>query len=288
MKYLFNRKPKQLILANFQSPTLKQNDITDDGIVKEGLLFYEGSHKCNKGNHWTVSPEQLTEIAENTNREIGKKGALGVFLNHQETPENHVGYVGGHIECRPIDKIDIEKKPELKSLEGQYGLFCDRIQIKDPNMVEKLKHGLAKTISCTIDFGANVMKSLSVVGTPALPYAAMFSEDSSSVTYSEALKISQHRKTEKEELIKKFELLCNVLSNIRDMDESYLQNRSKEEMYSYALSEFGEDILNELGCNEQTESMAFNPAHQSQMASTGMGAKGFSMDEVERSLFHRF
>jgi hypothetical protein len=253
----YNQKTLANIEVSFNDPQMV------DGMIKKGLLFYEGEHRCNKNNTWVVSPEDIMEIAENTNRALEQQ-PISVFLNHQDTPENHVGYVTGRLISRQINPLDVEKKPELAPLLGKYALFCDEIEIRDSNIINKLKQNLAKSVSCTIDFGHNVLKSLSLVGMGALPYAAMFSSPNiplSTISYNEAIAANNNRDNQSEKLRRKFDIFCELLERVRDMDESLLQDKNREELYTAIIGEFSQDILQELECITHTGQTTKNPTN---------------------------
>jgi hypothetical protein len=220
------------------------SDIENSGLVKSGLLFYEGKHKDNKGREWVVPPDMIEEIVNNTNQKL-EEANLNVFLEHSKTSKDHIGEIVGNVEARPITKTDVVKNPKLKNLVGRLGIFSSGIEIREPEIIDKLKKGLGKSVSCGIDFASNVIRELSLVGIGSLPGAALFSLNRST-SLNEYLQNKSQQDNQVEELHALLDDLYQVILNINNLSDSELEFKNREYYYVNVINEFTEHLQNKL------------------------------------------
>lgn len=219
----------------------------DNSLVKSGLLFYDSEgeeHKDSKGNSWNVDKDQIKEIVENTNKHL-QLTDIPVFTEHNKTIDAQVGCIASGLEAREISDEDVTNNPKLQPLLGKLGIFCDSIEIKDDNLINKLNKGIGKGISIGIDFAKNVIRELSFVGLPALAGATVFKSDknmttnfNTGITLSEVLENKQALTENREEAHDLLDSLFDVINNINALSDEELQGQDRSAFYENAIQEY--------------------------------------------------
>jgi hypothetical protein len=273
-------------------------------LVQSGLIFYESDdvgHKDSKGRTWIVTADDIQEIVENTN-EFLEESDISIFKEHQKDIDSAVGIIDEPLEARIINEYDVAQKPKLKNLIGRYGIFCNAAKIKDPAVIQKLKNGIGKTVSCGVDFAQNVIRELSLVGIGALSQATLFSRRKeqlahfmSALTLSDALAESAELDGMREEGHKLLDTLYDVVDNITNLSDQELQGQSREIYYQQVLNEFQEtlpeylplqrDADYEQEMQQQMQTPINQPpspmAYQGRFSQNDQVLAAFTMDEIE-------
>lgn len=190
-----------------------QGDEFGDDLKGCGLLFYEGTHHCSRGNTYELDRQDLLNLANNTNKIIREKGCIMLFPEHQDSLDNVLGFIRGNFFVDNIDDKYISRKPELESIRGRAGLFAREITITNPEFSSKPGH----PVSCTLDVENQKIKSLSLVKKPALGYAALFSKHQGhgAIDYREAIEGCEKQEKLTEELHRRFQIFLETIWNIQ-------------------------------------------------------------------------
>lgn len=284
----------------------------DDGLVKSGLLFYDSEgeiHTDSKGNKWSVTKDQIQEIVDNTNSFLSTSD-IPVFKEHNKTVDNQVGKISDILEAREIDDEDIELNPKLAPLKGKLGIFCDTIEIKDDDLINKISKGLGKGISIGIDFAKNIIRELSFVGIPALAGASVFKSNNNMVNFNTGLTLGevvqskndlQENREEAHELL---DAVFEAINNINSLSDGELQGQPRDVLYQNVLEEYMQMIPDTLpmalqdqygaGGQYQQPDMAPQGYGQGAMTPTNQGQYGyysdlsvFTMDGMDRAMRRR-
>lgn len=220
-------------------------------IIKEGLIFYsteEGKpHVDSRKNKHSFSPEKIIELVENTNKHFNISDCgIPVLTEHKKDINNVVGFIESPMEARVIDETYTKGNPKLKHLLGRVGVFVKDVCIKVPEIVDKMRRGLAKTVSAGIDLDSFSIKELSLVALPAIPNATLFSyhankdskkpnmkkiknknllvskgyskESNYALSLEEALNTSQSIEEQREEAMKVFTAFLEVVEDANEID----------------------------------------------------------------------
>lgn len=220
-------------------------------IIKEGLIFYsteEGKpHIDSRKNKHNFSPEKILELVENTNKHFNISDCgIPVLTEHKKDINNVVGFIESPMEARVIDETYTKGNPKLKHLLGRVGVFVKDVCIKVPEIVDKMRRGLAKTVSAGIDLDSFSIKELSLVALPAIPNATLFSyhankeakkpnmkkiknknllvskgyskESNYALSLEEALNTSQSIEEQREEAMKVFTAFLEVVEDANEID----------------------------------------------------------------------
>lgn len=236
-----------------------------NSLTKEGLIFYSTEdgkpHIDSRKKAHNFSPDKIYELVSNTNKhfdmsEIG----IPVLTEHQKNINNVVGFIESPVEARVIDETYTKGNPKLKHLLGRVGVFVKDVVIKTPEIIDRMKRGLAKTVSAGIDLDSFSIKELSLVALPAIPNATLYSYHGSKSTpnmkkiknknlliakgitntsnyalsLEEALNESQSIEEQREEAMKIFSAFLKVVEDANQMDE--------EEMSSMGIQDPSEPI----------------------------------------------
>lgn len=235
-----------------------------DTLTKEGLIFYstlkDSPHVDSRRVKHEFSPDKIYELVENTNRhfdtsEIG----IPVLTEHKKDINNVVGFIESPVEARVIDEGYTKGNPKLKHLVGRVGVFVKDVIIRTPEIIDKMRKGLARTVSAGIDLDTFSIKELSLVALPAIPNATLFSyhgnkslpnmkkvknkqlliakgynESNYALSIDEAMAASQTIEQQREEAHKLFDAFLEVIEDANEIDE--------EEMASMGIQDPSEII----------------------------------------------
>lgn len=232
-------------------------------VIKEGLLFYASDgnnpHIDSKGNAWTVTGDQLKQIARNTNERL-KTRVINVYKEHQTNVDNLIGELKG-VYTKIIGKEEIARNPAWSELEGRVGLFAKEVVIKDRTLAQKVKDKVAKFVSCGINFSKNIMTELSLVAEPALVHSALFKahkEDevnpeqvqkdinSQALTFDDAMSKAANKESNRTKLNNLSEIFLNILENIDNVSSEHYGLNSKDQLLNKALTDYVEYIKKDL------------------------------------------
>lgn len=240
----------------------------------EALAFYEGSHIDSQGNAHIVTPDIIKSLAEKTN-ELLTQTDIPILTEHTKSPDNIRGIIKdtNSFIARPIDETDVQRNPKLSSALGKLGLFVSNIKLTDDNLLNKIKNGVGKTISCGIDFKNSLIREISLVAVNALPLASIFNngekltylgtnsnkstitnfkmpnnipmsnteQETTAVTLEEALQDDSEKERIEAEAMQLLDTFLDVVDNIAAMSDEDLGNyqvASKEELYQQQLETF--------------------------------------------------
>lgn len=241
----------------------------------EALAFYEGSHIDSQGNAHIVTPDIIKSLAEKTN-ELLTQTDIPILTEHTKSPDNIRGVIKdtNSFIARPIDETDVQRNPKLSSALGKLGLFVSNIKLTDDNLLNKIKNGVGKTISCGIDFRNSLIREISLVAVNALPLASIFNngekltylninsnksnisnftmpnnnvptsntdQETTAVTLEEALQDNSEQERIEAEAMQLLDVFLDVVNNIAAMSDEDLGNyqvASKQELYQQQLETF--------------------------------------------------
>ena len=244
---------------------LKEVASDNDKLIKEGLIFYStlenSPHVDSRKVSHDFSPDKIYQLVENTNRHFDmSEVGIPVLTEHKKDVNNVVGFIESPVEARIIDEVYTKGNPKLKHLLGRVGVFVKDVVIKTPEVIDKMKRGLAKTVSAGIDLDSFSIKELSLVALPAIPNATLFSyhgnknkpnmkkvknknllvnkgitnESNYALSLEEALNSSQSIEEQREEAMKVFTAFLEVVESANEIDE--------EEMASMGIQDPSEII----------------------------------------------
>jgi hypothetical protein len=235
---------------------LKEVESEDpNSLTKEGLIFYStlenSPHIDSRKVKHEFSPDKIYELVQNTNKhfdmsEIG----IPVLTEHKKDVNNVVGFIESPVEARIIDEVYTKGNPKLKHLLGRVGVFVKNVVIKTPEIIDRMKRGLAKTVSAGIDLDSYSIKELSLVALPAIPNATLFSYHGNksipnmkkiknknlliakgitnvsnyALSLEEALNESQSIEEQREEAMKVFSAFLKVVEDANQMDEEEISS----------------------------------------------------------------
>jgi len=252
---------------------LKEVENNDpNSLTKEGLIFYStlenSPHVDSRKVSHDFSPDKIYRLVENTNKHFNmSEVGIPVLTEHKKDVNNVVGFIESPVEARVIDEVYTKGNPKLKHLLGRVGVFVKDVVIKTPEIIDRMKRGLAKTVSAGIDLDSFSIKELSLVALPAIPNATLFSyygskspkrssyesipnmkkvknknllvakglnESNYALSLEEALNSSQSIEEQREEAMKVFTAFLEVVESANEIDE--------EEMASMGIQDASEVI----------------------------------------------
>lgn len=255
-----------IIHFNTVPTTLKEVENNDpNSLTKEGLIFYStlenSPHVDSRKVKHDFSPDKIYKLVENTNKHFNmSEVGIPVLTEHKKDVNNVVGFIESPVEARVIDEEYTKGNPKLKHLLGRVGVFVKDVVIKTPEIIDRMKRGLAKTVSAGIDLDSFSIKELSLVALPAIPNATLFSyhgsknksnmkkiknknllvakgitnESNYALSLEEALNSSQSIEEQREEAMKVFTAFLEVVEDANEIDE--------EEMASMGIQDASEII----------------------------------------------
>jgi hypothetical protein len=244
---------------------LKEVENNDpNSLTKEGLIFYStlenSPHVDSRKVKHDFSPDKIYQLVENTNKHFNmSEVGIPVLTEHKKDVNNVVGFIESPVEARVIDEDYTKGNPKLKHLLGRVGVFVKDVVIKTPEIIDRMKRGLAKTVSAGIDLDSFSIKELSLVALPAIPNATLFSyhgskspvnmkkvknknllvskglnESNYALSIDEAISASQTLEQQREEALKLFNAFLEVIEDANEIDE--------EEMSSMGIQDPSEII----------------------------------------------
>lgn len=243
---------------------LKEVASDNDKLIKEGLIFYStlenSPHIDSRKKAHDFSPDKIYQLVENTNKHFDmSEVGIPVLTEHKKDVNNVVGFIESPVEAKVIDEIYTKGNPKLKHLLGRVGVFVKDVVIKTPEVIDKMKRGLAKTVSAGIDLDSFSIKELSLVALPAIPNATLFSyhgsknktnmkkvknknllanksysESNYALSLDEAISAGQTLEQQREEALKLFNAFLEVVEDANEIDE--------EEMASMGIQDASEVI----------------------------------------------
>lgn len=226
-----------------------------DTLVKEGLIFYSTlentPHVDSRKKSHNFPPDKIYELVNNTNKHFDmSEVGIPVLTEHKKDVGNVVGFIESPVEARVIDEGYTKGNPKLKHLLGRVGVFVKDVVIKTPEIIDRMRKGLARTVSAGIDLDSYSIKELSLVALPAIPNAMLFSyhRDKSipnmkkiknknlliakgitnvsnyALSLEEALNESQSIEEQREEAMKIFSAFLKVVEDANEMDEEEMSS----------------------------------------------------------------
>ena len=244
-----------------------------NSLTKEGLIFYStlenSPHVDSRKVSHDFSPDKIYRLVANTNKhfDISEVG-IPVLTEHKKDVNNVVGFIESPVEARIIDEVYTKGNPKLKHLLGRVGVFVKDVVIKTPEIIDRMRRGLAKTVSAGIDLDSFSIKELSLVALPAIPNATLFSyhgnksipnmkkvknknlfskrvssenESNYALSIEEAINSAQTIEEQREEALKLFNAFLEVIEDANEIEE--------EEMSSMGIqdpSEIIQSAINDL------------------------------------------
>lgn len=231
-----------------------------NSLTKEGLIFYstlkDSPHVDSRKVKHDFSPDKIYQLVENTNRHFDmSEVGIPVLTEHKKDVNNVVGFIESPVEARIIDEVYTKGNPKLKHLLGRVGVFVKDVVIRTPEIIDRMKRGLAKTVSAGIDLDSFSIKELSLVALPAIPNATLFSyhgsksksnmkkvknknvgysESNYALSLDEAINAGQTLEQQREEALKLFNAFLEVVEDANEINE--------EEMASMGIQDASEVI----------------------------------------------
>ena len=248
-------------------PTPLKEVGSDDpnSLTKEGLIFYStlenSPHVDSRKVSHDFSPDKIYKLVANTNKHFDmSEVGIPVLTEHKKDVNNVVGFIESPVEARIIDEVYTKGNPKLKHLLGRVGVFVKDVVIRTPEIIDRMKRGLAKTVSAGIDLDSFSIKELSLVALPAIPNATLFSyhrskslpnmkkvknknllvnrgitnESNYALSLEEALNSSQSIEEQRDEAMKLFTAFLEVVEDANEIDE--------EEMASMGIQDASQVI----------------------------------------------
>ena len=252
-----------IIHFNTLPTPLKEVENNDpNSLTKEGLIFYStlenSPHVDSRKVKHDFSPDKIYQLVENTNKHFDmSEVGIPVLTEHKKDVNNVVGFIESPVEARIIDEVYTKGNPKLKHLLGRVGVFVKDVVIKTPEIIDRMKRGLAKTVSAGIDLDSFSIKELSLVALPAIPNATLFSyhkekpnmkkiknknllvakgynESNYALSLEEALNSSQSIEEQRDEAMKIFTAFLEVVEDANEINE--------EEMASMGIQDASQVI----------------------------------------------
>jgi hypothetical protein len=231
-----------------------------NSLTKEGLIFYStlenSPHVDSRKVKHDFSPDKIYQLVENTNKHFNmSEVGIPVLTEHKKDINNVVGFIESPVEARVIDEEYTKGNPKLKHLLGRVGVFVKDVVIRTPEIIDRMKRGLAKTVSAGIDLDSFSIKELSLVALPAIPNATLFSyhgsksksnmkkvknknvgysESNYALSLDEAINAGQTLEQQREEALKLFNAFLEVVEDANEINE--------EEMASMGIQDASEVI----------------------------------------------
>jgi len=246
------------------TPLQEVENSDPNSLTKEGLIFYStlenSPHIDSRKVSHDFSPDKIYRLVANTNKHFDmSEVGIPVLTEHKKDVNNVVGFIESPVEARIIDEVYTKGNPKLKHLLGRVGVFVKDVVIKTPEIIDRMKRGLAKTVSAGIDLDSFSIKELSLVALPAIPNATLFSyhgnksipnmkkvknknllvakgysESNYALSIDEALNAAQTTEQQREEAQKVFDAFLEVIEDANEVDE--------EEMSSMGIQDPSEII----------------------------------------------
>ena len=254
-----------IIHFNTLPTPLKEVESDDpNSLTKEGLIFYStlenSPHVDSRKVKHDFSPDKIYQLVENTNKHFDmSEVGIPVLTEHKKDVNNVVGFIESPVEARIIDEVYTKGNPKLKHLLGRVGVFVKDVVIKTPEIIDRMKRGLAKTVSAGIDLDSFSIKELSLVALPAIPNATLFSyhgsknksnmkkvknknlltnrsysESNYALSLDEAINAGQTLEQQRDEAMKLFNAFLEVIEDANEINE--------EEMASMGIQDASEVI----------------------------------------------
>lgn len=214
-----------------------------NSLTKEGLIFYSTEdgkpHIDSRKKAHNFSPDKIYELVNNTNKhfdmsEIG----IPVLTEHQKNINNVVGFIESPVEARVIDETYTKGNPKLKHLLGRVGVFVKDVVIKTPEIIDRMRRGLAKTVSAGIDLDSFSIKELSLVALPAIPNATLYSYHGSKSTPNPSGTVLPNMKKIKNKNLLIAKGITNVSNYALSLEEALNESQSIEEQREEAMKIF--------------------------------------------------
>ena len=249
----------------FPTPLKEVENNDPNSLTKEGLIFYStlenSPHVDSKKVKHDFSPDKIYQLVENTNKHFNiSEVGIPVLTEHKKDVNSVVGFIESPVEARVIDEIYTKGNPKLKHLLGRVGVFVKDVVIRTPEIIDRMKRGLAKTVSAGIDLDSFSIKELSLVALPAIPNATLFSyhnskslpsmkkvknknllvnrgianESNYALSLEEALNSSQSIEEQRDEAMKIFTAFLEVVEDANEINE--------EEMASMGIQDASQVI----------------------------------------------
>ena len=250
-----------IIHFNTLPTPLKEVENSDpNSLTKEGLIFYStlenSPHIDSRKVSHDFSPDKIYKLVANTNKHFDmSEVGIPVLTEHKKDVNNVVGFIESPVEARIIDEVYTKGNPKLKHLLGRVGVFVKDVVIRTPEIIDRMKRGLAKTVSAGIDLDSFSIKELSLVALPAIPNATLFSyhgsknkfsmkkvknknlgysESNYALSLDEAINEGQTLEQQREEALKLFNAFLEVVEDANEINE--------EEMASMGIQDASEVI----------------------------------------------
>ena len=277
-----------IIHFNTLPTPLKEVENSDpNSLTKEGLIFYStlenSPHVDSRKVKHDFSPDKIYQLVANTNKHFDmSEVGIPVLTEHKKDVNNVVGFIESPVEARIIDEVYTKGNPKLKHLLGRVGVFVKDVVIKTPEIIDRMKRGLAKTVSAGIDLDSFSIKELSLVALPAIPNATLFSyhnnkslpnmkkvknknllvnrgitnESNYALSLEEALNSSQSIEEQRDEAMKIFTAFLEVVEDANEINE--------EEMASMGIQDASQVIQSAIDdLNARLAEMFIAPPEQS-------------------------
>lgn len=225
-----------IIHFNTLPTPLKEVESDDpNSLTKEGLIFYStlenSPHVDSRKVKHDFSPDKIYRLVENTNKHFNmSEVGIPVLTEHKKDINNVVGFIESPVEARVIDEEYTKGNPKLKHLLGRVGVFVKDVVIKTPEIIDRMKRGLAKTVSAGIDLDSFSIKELSLVALPAIPNATLFS-------YHNSKSVPNMKKIKNKNLLVK-RGITNESNYALSLEEALNSSQSIEEQRAEAMKVF--------------------------------------------------
>ena len=289
-----NYMPKQRI-AHFSSGSTfaNFNENEDGSITKRALILCSGEHTDSKGRKHYFDDDYIFTVAENTNLEFNSGANIPVLKEHNKHVDSIVGSLESTVEARVITEEDLPD-PRQKHLLGRVGLFAQNVLIKANDAVEKVKQGLARTISAGLDLKDKKIREISLVSIPAIKGMALYSmmdkgDNGKPMTFEEMEAYEKDEEWLKEEYEEYAEMLYKVLRNIKCCEDMTVSGEQQSELIQQAFLDFSERVsdlmfgdMNEISADDD------EPNNPYSMISGGNKMSPYSMfteDDAEFGMF---
>lgn len=281
-----------IIHFNTLPTPLKEVENNDpNSLTKEGLIFYStlenSPHVDSRKVSHDFSPDKIYQLVENTNKHFDmSEVGIPVLTEHKKDVNNVVGFIESPVEARIIDEVYTKGNPKLKHLLGRVGVFVKDVVIKTPEIIDRMKRGLAKTVSAGIDLDSFSIKELSLVALPAIPNATLFSyhgsknkpsmkkvknknllanrrysESNYALSLDEAINEGQTLEQQRDDAMKLFNAFLEVIEDANEVGEDEMSSmgiQDPSEIIQSAIedlsSRLGDMFLGDMGQNDSQQS----------------------------------
>ena len=245
LKYLNNEDGS---MALFDVGQVNQ---TGDRIVKEALVFVEGTHTDSAKRTHEFSAERVKKIVKNTNKFLAQGGRIPWQRDHLKTQDANLGDLEGPLELRVITEDDLPN-PNLRDLVGRLGAFTKALVGKGKDVVDQVISKRISTLSPGIDVINDVIKEISATPTPAITGLSTFKLSDGPVTFDDLEKECSNMEQMREKFDDLTDKLWMLIDNITSSDTVAQTGSTPKDLVSKALEDYKSRVVKMLNFDSTT------------------------------------